>query len=104
MDVSQAHLTQAVSIFLILLWAMKKFSFKSFFGRHISGLGCIMDLDKALKDPTNLSKAELDEILEAQVKAVRMIKQLMPPDVNEGKTKVKKTKHRSSLKHLNQRI
>jgi len=63
------------------------------------------DLQKALKDPTNLSNAELDEILEAQVNAVRRIKQLMPPDVDETKPKMKKkSKHRSALNHLNQRI
>ena len=65
-----------------------------------------LNLDKALKDPTNLSNAELDEVLEAQVNAIRIIKQLGPIDISDTKIKTKKkgVKHRSSLKHLNQRI
>ncbi len=70
-----------------------------------------IDLKTALKDPSNLSKIELDAIIEAQLTAVQGLRNIIDPEGSTNKKDPKssgkrvKSSHKSrSLKMIQNRI
>lgn len=62
------------------------------------------NLELALKDPSNLSSAELDDVLAAQLETVHTLRQFLEPQAVEKKPKSGIKGRRSSLKNINNRI
>jgi hypothetical protein len=62
-------------------------------------------LELALKNPLNLSNSEIDEILSAQLQAVRYLKQFVAPESKEKKREKNRLKgRRSNLKNITNRV